>query len=369
MKNTSLPRRLFGFVAASPSESLVLQRLGRIRLRGRGAAAWILPGLDRAFLIPTTVQSADFLADQVTLENQGVEIDGFALWHISDPAKAIEVVDFTSPEAALADMGERLRALIEAGIRREVANLTLEQVLRQRAAMTHLLGDELAGLAERWGITVAAVEIRRVRILSKQLFENMQAEFRNAQRLASARSALETDEAIARAQAADRESAAQRELAFRLAEIEREGQARREEIAREVRLNEARERARRDREIASLDTELQLVQAREERSAAARAAKESLIEIEESLEVRRQQSERLRVKHQEQIAAIKNVAKRRDIETENLKDRGRLLIEALPEALSNLTVGTLNLGDPILATGVQALLQSLLRESQEEKKH
>jgi hypothetical protein len=217
------------------------------------------------------------------LENQGVEIGGFALWNVADPARAIESVDFTDPVAGLDRLGEQLRAVLEASIRREVANLTLEQVLRQRAAMTHLLGDELAGIAQRWGLAVAAVEIRSVQVLSKQLFENLQAKFRDAQRLESARSAMETDEAIARARAADREAAATRDLAFRLAETARDEEARRQEIARDQRLEEAKETARREREIARLDSELALVRAREERLSAALGANEALLGIEEIL--------------------------------------------------------------------------------------
>ena len=80
----------------------------------------------------------------------------------------------------------------------------------------------------------------------------MQAKYRDTQRLESARSAMETEEAIARARAADRDAAATRDLAFRLAEIEREEEARRQEIARDQRLEEAKESARREREIEGI---------------------------------------------------------------------------------------------------------------------
>jgi len=359
MKENPAPRKRFGFVAASPAEHLVLQRRGRLRYPGRGAAAWVVPGLDRAFLIPSSVQRSEFLADQITVENQGVEIGGFALWSVADPARAVEAVDFTNPATGLERLGEQLRAVLEAAIRREVANLALEQVLRQRAAMTELLGGELATVAERWGLAVAAVEIRSVQVLSTQLFENLQAKFRDAQRLESARSAMETDESIARARAADREAAATRDLAFRLAEIEREEETRHQEIARDQRLEEARETAQRDAEIARLDGELVLVRAREERQRAALSASESLIELEEALELRRQRTEELRAGLRERLAAVDDAIARRAIETANLKDRGRLLVEALPEALAGMSVGSVHLGDPALVAGVQGLLRTL----------
>jgi hypothetical protein len=361
MKTTPRPLNRIGLVAASPAEYLVLQRRGRLRFPGRGAAAWVVPGLDRAYLIPSTVQSAAFLADQITVENQGVEIGGFALWSVTDPARAIEAVDFNDPAVGLERLGEQLRAVLEAAIRREVANLTLEQVLRQRAAMIDLLGDELSAIAERWGLAIAAVEIRSVQVLSKQLFENMQAKYRDTQRLESARSAMETEEAIARARAADRETAAMRDLAFRLAEIEREEEGLRQEIGRDQRLEEAKESARREREIARLDAELALVQAREERQRAALAASEALIEIEANLELRRHQTERLRGEQRDRIAVIDDAIARRSIETANLKDRGRLLVEALPDVVAGLNVGTVNLGDPALVAGVQSLIHLFAR--------
>jgi len=361
MNSTPRPPKRLGLVSAGPSEYLVLQRCGRLRFPGRGAAAWVLPGLDRAFLIPSSVQSVAFLADQITVENQGVEIGGFALWNVTDPARAVEVVDFADPSAALAHIGEQLRAVVEAAIRREVANLTLEQVLRQRAAMTHQLGDELAGVAQRWGLAIASIEIRSVQILSKQLFENLQARFRDAQRLESARSAMETDEAIARAKAADREAGAKRDLTFRLAEIEREEEARRQEIARDQRLEEAKEAARREREVARLDSELALVLAREEHLRAALAANEGILQIEEILEARRFQTEQLRADQRDRVAAIDDAIARRGIETANLKDRGRLLVEALPDLAAALNVGTVNLGDPALVAAVQAILRRVER--------
>jgi hypothetical protein len=90
-----------------------------------------------------------------------------------------------------------------------------------------------------------------------------------------------------------------RDLAFRLAGIEREEEGRRQEIARDQRLEEAKESARREREIARLDAEPALVQAR-----ATLAVSEALIEIGETLELRHHQTERLRGEQRDRIAVI-----------------------------------------------------------------
>jgi len=46
------------------------------------------------------------------------------------------------------------------------------------------------------------------------------------------------------------------------------------------------------------------------------------------------------------------------IETANLKDRGRLPVEVLPDVAAGLNVGTVNLGNPVLMTGVQVDLRT-----------
>lgn len=58
---------------------------------------------------------------------------------------------------------------------------------------------------------------------------------------------------------------------------------------------------------------------------------------------------------------------RRSIETANLKDSGRLLVEALPDVVAGLNVGTVNLGDPTLVAGVQAILQGVTGQSPERR--
>lgn len=319
----------------------------------------MIPGLDRAILVPLGAQTLHFFADQITAENQGVEIVGFAIWNVAAPERASQAVDFNEPEVGLARIGGQLREVVEAAIRREVANQTLEQVLRQRAAMTELLRQELLAVAGAWGLHLVSIEIKSVTILSRTLFENMQAKFRDALRLESAKSAMEADAAIARERAAEREDEARRDLTFRLAGIEREEEARRLETERDRRLEAAKEAAKRERELALLDDELALVRARAGRRRAALADAEALVELEEALETRRFQSERLRAEQRERIAALDDAIARRTIETANIKDPGRLLIEALPEALSGLNVGTVNLGDPALVVGLQAIVRRL----------
>ena len=153
---------------------------GKIRHLGRGISFFKLPWIDRYTIIPSSTQTIQFRADQITAENQGVEISGFAVWRVFDAGKAAANFDFTEAEDALTTIGSALQDVLESAIRHQVARMTIDDALRKRGSIILQLKDEMAYVAGLWGIAVETVEIKSVRILSRQLFENLQAPFRNA---------------------------------------------------------------------------------------------------------------------------------------------------------------------------------------------
>ena len=279
-------RKPAGLVTASPSEFLVHQRFGRTRFLERGRAAWVIPWIDRYALIPSSAHSLSFCADQITAENQGVEVSGFAIWNVVDPKRAVEAVDFTDSDEAIRRIGEHLREVVESAIRHQVANLTLEETLRKRGSIIERLKEELAGIADHWGLEITTVEIKTVRIMSAQLFENMQARFRDSVRLESQRSAMETDEQIERGQAAAREETARREMAFREAEARRKETLSRAEIERNKEIERLRAAKRLELDLATLGDQLELTKEREAKRREALASESALIKLDAELERR-----------------------------------------------------------------------------------
>ena len=80
----------------------------------------------------SSTRTIQFRADQITAENQGVEISGFAVWRVADAGKAAANFDFTEAEAASA-IGGALQDVVESAIRHLVARMTIEDALRKRA--------------------------------------------------------------------------------------------------------------------------------------------------------------------------------------------------------------------------------------------
>jgi regulator of protease activity HflC (stomatin/prohibitin superfamily) len=293
MKNEKM--KTVGIVNASPAEFAIHQRMGKIRHIGRGISFFKLPWIDRYTIIPSSTRTIQFRADQITAENQGVEISGFAAWRVADAERAAANFDFTDAEAALGAIGGALQDVVESAIRHQVARLTIEDALRKRGSIILQLKEEMAYVAGLWGIAVETVEIKSVRILSRQLFENLQAPFRNAIRFESDQSAIETERRLA-----EQRTAQQEELARQKHQLE----------IRRIELEESK-----------LPHEAELDAKRFELKKEEASRRLALSKVDQEIE-------------QERIAVA------------NMENAMLALLRNLPDALKNLKIGDVHLGDP-----------------------
>ena len=117
--------KTFGYIVASPAEFLIHQRFGKIRHQGRGISVFCLPVIDRYYRIPSSTHGLTFAADQITAENQGVDVSGFAIWKISDPGKTSQNFDFTDVSQAVQTIAVNLKDVVESAIRHQVAKMTI----------------------------------------------------------------------------------------------------------------------------------------------------------------------------------------------------------------------------------------------------
>ena len=302
--------KTIGIVNAGPAEFVIHQRMGRIRHLGRGISFFKLPWIDRYTIIPSSTQTIQFRADQITAENQGVEISGFAVWRVVDAGKAAANFDFTEAEAALSAIAGALQDVVESAIRHQVARMTLEDALRKRGSIILQLKDEMAYVAGLWGIAVETVEIKSVRILSRQLFENLQAPFRNALRLEGEQSAIETEKRLA-----EQRTVQQEELARQKHQLE----------IRRIELEESK--LPHEAELDAKRFELQEADARR---------RLALSKVDQEIE-------------QERIAVA------------NMENAMLALLRTLPDALKNLKVGDVHLGDPSIVALLQRFASGMNR--------
>lgn len=291
----------WGIVTAKPSEYLVHMRRGRIRRRstGQGATCFKLPW-DSVAVIPTTIDRLQFTAEQVTLEKVGMRVTGLAVYRIVEPEIAFRMLNFSYAERASQKLAEILREMFVGATRRHVANLRVEDVMTRRkdAIAAELLGELAPVLDGRgrvddstsmgWGVVIDTVEIQDVRVLSEEVFANMQATYRAELATRARQAQLEQQ-----AEVAAREAEHQRALeAVRLeAEAERRRQrALAESQSTEIELAEEGKRAalRGQAERAAIERERAERIARLQAEAAVRAEQAERLEAEQRVELERQ---------------------------------------------------------------------------------
>lgn len=181
----------WGIVTAKPSEFLIHMRRGKIRRRstGQGASCLKLPW-DSVAIIPTTINRLQFTADQVTREKVGMRVTGLAVYRIVEPEIAFRMLNFSYAERASQKLAAIMREMFVGATRRHVANLGVEDVMtRRKDAIAAELLAELAPVLDGrgrvedstsmgWGVVIDTVEIQDVRVLSEEVFANMQATYR-----------------------------------------------------------------------------------------------------------------------------------------------------------------------------------------------
>lgn len=266
---TDIPR--WGRVTAQANEFLIQMRSGKVVRAGQGLSCFKWPS-DSVAIVPTSIAKLGFSADQVTVEKVGVEVRGLAVYRIAEPLLAFRMIDLDRHS-----LTEILRDMFVGATRRIVASLTLDECIRHRkdhiaAALMEEIAPILAGEGAvedsngaGWGVVLDTIEIQDVRVLSAEVFQRLQAPFREKlalealvaeDRVVEERARLDAERRRA-AEQARRELMAEEEARFS-AERRRADETRRheDEMAAqrlEAELARARRKAEADRERAQIE--------------------------------------------------------------------------------------------------------------------
>jgi flotillin len=177
-----MPR--WGRVTANANEFLIQMRRGRVVRSGQGLSCFKWPW-DSVAVVPTSIAKLTFAADQVTVEKVGVEVRGLAVYRIADPLLAFRMIDVD--RGALTEI---LRDMFVGATRRIVARLTLDECITHRkdlvaAALMGEIAPILAGEGSAldtngagWGVVLDTIEIQDVRVASQEVFQRLQAPYR-----------------------------------------------------------------------------------------------------------------------------------------------------------------------------------------------
>ncbi len=140
---------------AGPEERAVVYRLGRILPGARGPGlVLVAPIIDRVVRVSVREEKVTLKhVAAVTSDNAAVHIDASIDFRVIDPALALTQV---------ADYRVAIGKLAENALRIAVAEMTLSELLGERAAVSRRARSELVLQAKQWGLQVGDVVLDHI---------------------------------------------------------------------------------------------------------------------------------------------------------------------------------------------------------------
>ncbi len=150
--------------------------------------------------VPAYVQKLTFITDNANIDYQGIGLEGYASWRINpgDPTVSISTLDFFDENDPMAKTNEDLKTICIEAVRHVISNMTIEQALKNKDDIAENLKKQLLAVEKKWGIVFDQVGIEKVKIMSNNLFTDLQSEFRNKLRLESSTISINTNREIAK---------------------------------------------------------------------------------------------------------------------------------------------------------------------------
>lgn len=136
------------WVKSDADQWLLIIRDGKLVRAGIGLQT--LSGFsDTVVKFPSKIEKVTFSANNVTKEMQGVNITGFAFWSVyredDGPFRCYKYMQGN-------DANSNVRAMCESVVRSQIANSSLEEVLRNRHSIRDAVKKELKDQFKGWGV-------------------------------------------------------------------------------------------------------------------------------------------------------------------------------------------------------------------------
>jgi len=133
---------------------------------------------DSVAIFPSRLVKVEVKTEQVTVEMQGIGVSSMIEWTVDrkNPMKAYKNLDLASGNFNTAN--ETLRAMTSAIVRNQIANSTIDHIIKNRQMLREEILKEMDEVVSGWGVHLATVEVTDVKILSSGLFKDMQTKFR-----------------------------------------------------------------------------------------------------------------------------------------------------------------------------------------------
>ena len=197
-----LGKRVYAYVMSlwvqgDLNEWVIITRNGELQQAGIGLSCFRGP-FDSVAVFPSKLTKVEVRTQQVTQEMQGVQVNSMLEWTVdklgNGPMKAFQNLALASGNFSHAN--DTLRDLTSAIVRHQIANSTIDTILKEREQLKARIMSDISEKAKGWGVHLATVEITDVRILSGSLFTNLQTQFREENNKKATIERLEVEDGI-----------------------------------------------------------------------------------------------------------------------------------------------------------------------------
>jgi modulator of FtsH protease HflC len=165
------------FFTVDPKEQAIVLRFGEPVRDVIGAPGLYvkLPFIDSVIFVDKRIQDLDAPKQEVLVsDNQRLEVDAFVRYRIADPLKFYQSV------GTIQGANAQLDGMLNSAVRRNLGEATISDIVRdKRDALMGEIRDQLRGAADRFGLDVVDVRIRRANLPpenSEAVFRRMQTE-------------------------------------------------------------------------------------------------------------------------------------------------------------------------------------------------
>lgn len=120
-------------------------------------------------------------------------MSGLLVWSVMSetPMKAFHTLGLDLLNSTPTNSNACMTTMCNSIVRSCIANSTIDEILTQRKEVRDKLQSELETISKGWGIKIETIEITDVSILSSSLFNNIQAKFKEEEKLKATLEKLE----------------------------------------------------------------------------------------------------------------------------------------------------------------------------------
>jgi regulator of protease activity HflC (stomatin/prohibitin superfamily) len=149
---------LFGVRIIRPTEKGLVERLGRYKRFARPGFNWVVPGIDKMYVVNVTEQMVDAEPQEIiTNDNLNARVDAQVYFRVKPEEESVKASQYN-----VYDYKIQIVSLARTTLRNIIGTLTLKSANSERDKINSELMKTLKQETQNWGIEVVRTELKEI---------------------------------------------------------------------------------------------------------------------------------------------------------------------------------------------------------------